>query len=223
MSMGVSSPMKSYKIGKLKIGKLINKVLEVYPDEKLDLKFSSPFELLVAAILAAQSKDEVVNQATEKLFQVYKTPEDFSKLKPEDLEPFISRINYWYKKAQTIIDASKFLLESYGGKVPDSKDELLKIKGVGSKTANMILGGAFGKPAVVVDTHVDRVSKRLGLVSEKAKPDEVEAEIKKIVPEKDWTRFSFALMRHGKKICHAKNPECESCPFSDLCEYFNSR
>jgi len=209
--------MKRYS----KVEKLINKILEVYPAEKLDLKFSSPFELLVAAILAAQAKDEVVNQATEKLFQVYKTPEDFSKLKPEDLEPFISKINYWYKKAQAIIDASKFLIENYGGKVPDSKEELMKIKGVGSKTANMILGGAFGKPAIIVDTHFDRVSKRLGLVSGDAKPDEVEAEIKKIVPEKDWTRFSFALIRHGKKICYAKNPECEICPFSDLCDFFS--
>ena len=208
--------MKHYS----KVEKLINKILEVYPAEKLDLKFSSPFELLVAAILAAQARDEVVNQATEKLFQVYKTPEDFSKLKPEDLEPFISKINYWYKKAQAIIDASKFLIENYGGKVPDSKEELMKIKGVGSKTANMILGGAFGKPAIIVDTHFDRVSKRLGLVSKSADREEVEEEIKKVVPEKDWTRFSFALMRHGKKICHAKNPECEICPFSDLCDFF---
>ena len=208
--------MKHYS----KVEKLINKILEVYPAEKLDLKFSSPFELLVAAILAAQAKDEVVNQATEKLFQVYKTPEDFSKLKPEDLEPFISKINYWYKKAQAIIDASKFLIENYGGKVPDSKEELMKIKGVGSKTANMILGGAFGKPAIIVDTHFDRVSKRLGLVSKSADRKEVEEEIKKVIPEKDWTRFSFALIRHGKKICHAKNPECEICPFSDLCYFF---
>jgi endonuclease-3 len=208
--------MKHYS----KVEKLINKILEVYPAEKLDLKFSSPFELLVAAILAAQARDEVVNQATEKLFQVYKTPEDFSKLKPEDLEPFISKINYWYKKAQAIIDASKFLIENYGGKVPDSKEELMKIKGVGSKTANMILGGAFGKPAIIVDTHFDRVSKRLGLVSKSADREEVEEEIKKVVPEKDWTRFSFALIRHGKKICHAKNPECEICPFSDLCDFF---
>jgi endonuclease-3 len=208
--------MKHYS----KVEKLINKILEVYPAEKLDLKFSSPFELLVAAILAAQAKDEVVNQATEKLFQVYKTPADFSKLKPEDLEPFISKINYWYKKAQAIIDASKFLIENYGGKVPDSKEELMKIKGVGSKTANMILGGAFGKPAIIVDTHFDRVSKRLGLVSKSADREEVEAEIKKVVPEKDWTRFSFALIRHGKKICHAKNPECDICPFSDLCDFF---
>jgi endonuclease-3 len=209
--------MKHYS----KVEKLINKILEVYPAEKLDLKFSSPFELLVAAILAAQAKDEVVNQATEKLFQVYKTPADFSKLKPEDLEPFISKINYWYKKAQAIIDASKFLIENYGGKVPDSKEELMKIKGVGSKTANMILGGAFGKPAIIVDTHFDRVSKRLGLVSKSADREEVEEEIKKVVPEKDWTRFSFALIRHGKKICHAKNPECEICPFSDLCDFFS--
>jgi len=208
--------MKRYS----KVEKLINKILEVYPAEKLDLKFSSPFELLVAAILAAQARDEVVNQATEKLFQVYKTPEDFSKLKPEDLEPFISKINYWYKKAQAIIDASKFLIENYGGKVPDSKEELMKIKGVGSKTANMILGGAFGKPAIIVDTHFDRVSKRLGLVSKSADREEVEEEIKKVIPEKDWTRFSFALIRHGKKICHAKNPECEICPFSDLCDFF---
>ncbi|GBD04388.1 Ultraviolet N-glycosylase/AP lyase [bacterium HR19] len=119
--------------------KVISRILETYPDERLDLRFASPFELLVSAIFAAQARDEVVNSATEKLFQKYKNPEDFANLKPEDLKDYVSKINFWYKKAQTVINVSKEIIEKYQGKVPDSVDELVKIKGIGRKTANMVV------------------------------------------------------------------------------------
>lgn len=202
---------------------LVSKILQIYPDEKLDLRFKNPFELLVAAILAAQSKDEVVNSCTENLFKKFDSPEKFSKLNPEDLKPYISKINFWYKKAKTIIDASNYIQKNYGGKVPDSYEELIKIKGVGSKTANMILGAAFGKPAVITDTHVQRVSKRLGIVPQDAEPSEIEETIKKIVPEENLTKFSLALMRHGKKVCQAKKPNCIVCDIKNYCEFFRSQ
>lgn len=202
--------------------KLISRILEIYPDERLDLKFSSPFELLVSAIFAAQARDEVVNLATEKLFQKYKNPEDFANLKPEDLKDYVSKINFWYKKAQTVINASREIIEKYQGKVPDSVDELMKIKGIGRKTANMVVGGAYGKPAIIVDTHVMRVSQRLGLVDEGLTPEEIEFKLKGIVPEEDQTKFSFALIRHGKKVCHAKNPECQICDLKNLCRWYKT-
>lgn len=202
---------------------LVNRVIELYPDEKLDLKFSNPFELLVAAILAARSKDEVVNSCTEKLFKDFNSPEKFARAKPEDLGPYISRINYWYKKAKTIIEASRYIIENFGGKVPDSYEELVKIKGIGSKTANMILGCAFGKPAVIVDTHFKTVSERLGIVRKNSKPLEIEERIKKIVPEKYWTSFSLALMRHGKKICDARKPKCDICELTRFCDFFEKK
>ncbi len=202
---------------------IIEKILKLYPDEKLDLKYSNEFELLVAAVLAARSKDEIVNSATERLFQVYNSPDQFAKLKPEDLKPFVSKINFWYKKSEAIIQISRELLEKYGGKVPQSKEELEKIKGIGSKTASLVVAAAFGKPAIIVDTHFQTVAKRLGLISEQEsdKPQKIEDKMKKIVPENKQAKFSFALIRHGKKFCSIRNPKCSTCPLREDCRFYS--
>lgn len=202
---------------------IINIVLELYPNEKLDLTFSSPFELLVAAILSAQAKDEVVNSCTVNLFKDFNSPEKFSSASPEMLKPYISRINFWYKKALTIIDVSKKIVDKFGGRVPDSYDELISIRGIGSKTANMVLAGAFGKPSVIVDTHFQRVSKRLGIVPEHLDPSEIERFVKEIVPQDKLVSFSLALIRHGKKVCTARAPKCDVCKLKNLCTFFRDK
>ncbi len=198
---------------------IIKKILQIYPDEKLDLKFRNPFELLIASILAAQAKDEVVNSCTQKLFQDYNSPEKLASAKVEDLKPYISQINFWRRKAKMIIEASKQI----EGTVPDSYEKLIKIKGVGSKTANMVLGGAFGKPAVIVDTHFQRVAKRIGLIPDNMKPLEIEKKIREIIPENLLTKFSLALMRHGKSVCYAKKPNCSECQINYLCKFYKNQ
>ena len=201
--------------------KVVDRVLELYPDEKLDLRFRNAFELLIAAIFAARSKDEVVNEATEVMFQEYRTPEELAGAKPEDLKKYVSKINFWYKKAKTAIDLSREITEKHKGKVPDSVDELVKLKGVGRKTANMVLGGAYGKPAIITDTHFITVSTRLGFIREGEKPERIEEIMREIVPEEKQTKFSFALIRHGKLVCHAVSPKCDECGLSDLCMFYN--
>lgn len=201
---------------------IIERLLEIYPNEKLDLKFENPFELLIASILAAQAKDEIVNLCTEELFKYHGSPERLASAKLDDLKPYISKINFWRRKAKMIIEASKYILDNFSGVVPDSYEKLVNIKGVGSKTANMILGGAFGKPAVIVDTHFQRVVKRLGLLPDKLKPLEIEKNIREIVPQDLLTRFSFAIIRHGKSVCHARKPDCDKCQINYLCKFYKN-
>jgi len=218
--------IKGEEVGKEELEekrKLVERILEIYPDEKLDLRFRNAFELLIATIFAARSRDEVVNEATEGLFQEYDTPEKLAKAKPEDLKKYVSKINFWYKKAKTAIEVSKEILRKYGGNVPDDVDELTKLKGVGRKTANMVVGAAYGKPAIIVDTHFITVSSRLGFVKEGEKPEKIEEKMREIIPEEKWTKFSLALMRHGKLVCHAISPKCEECKISETCKFYKER
>ncbi len=202
-----------------RILKIVEMLIKEYPDEKLDLVYRTPFELLISAVLAAQARDEVVNKCTARLFEDFGSPEKLSKATPETLKQYISKINFWRRKAKIIIDISKQLLKYYGGNVPDDKEKLMSLKGVGSKTANMVLGGAFSKPAVIVDTHFAKISKRLGIVSENMSAEDIEEFIRGIVPPEKQTPFSLAMIRHGKKVCHAKNPKCDVCVIMKLCEF----
>ncbi len=202
---------------KEKAEKIIESLKKLYPDARLELEFDNAFELLIEAILAAQESDKKVNELRKKLFKKYRNPEDFLRVPLEELERDISSVNFYRRKAKLIKKCCEALVEKFGGKIPRTVEEMVKLPGVGRKTANMVLGGAFGLPAIIVDRHVLRVSQRIGFTQEKD-PDKVEFELMEIVPKENWTTFSFLLLNHGKNMCTAKNPRCEECPICDLCD-----
>lgn len=198
--------------------KITELILKKYPHPKIALNFTNPFELLIATILSAQCTDIKVNAVTEKLFKKYKTPEDFASANPKVLESAISSITYYKNKAKMIIDCSKKLIKNFHGKVPQTMEELLTLNGVGRKTANVILGNAFGKQAIPVDTHVLRISNRLG-IAHSNNPEKVEQELMTQIPKNKWTPFSLALILHGRETCTAKNPKCRECILYKECEW----
>lgn len=201
----------------------VNRILEVldkyYGHLGCALNFNTPFELLVATMLSAQTTDITVNKATEVLFKRYNKPQDFANMSQEELEGYIKSCGFYKNKAKNIIAASKMIIEKYGGEVPNSLEELTKLPGVGRKTANVVLSNAFGMDAIAVDTHVFRVSNRLGL----AKSDDVldtEEQLMENIPKKMWSRAHHMLIWHGRNICTARNPKCTECPINDLCDFF---
>jgi len=199
-----------------KIQEIINRLEKVFPD-KLELNFSNPLELLVAVILAAQATDKKVNEVTESLFKKYKSCEDYLKVPLEELEKDISSINYYKNKAKYIKSACQKIMEEFGGKVPDTMEDLVKLPGIGRKSANIILYNAFGKnEGIAVDTHVARVSQRLGLTKE-SKPEKIERDLMEQVPRELWGKFSNLLILLGRYICTAQKPKHFECPLYDLC------
>ncbi len=195
----------------------ILKRLKTLYEPKIALKFSNPWELLVAAILSAQTTDERVNMVTDKLFKKYRTPEDYLKVPLEELEKDIKSINYYKTKAKNIRSCAQIVIENYNGKVPDTMEELIKLPGVARKTANVVLSAGYGKnEGIVVDTHVDRLSKRFKLSTQKNR-DKLEQDLMKIVPREEWANFSYLLIHHGRNVCKAKNPNCEECILKDIC------
>lgn len=203
---------ESQKAKQARLEKIIPALKRAHPDAKLALNFSNPLELLVALILAAQARDELVNAVTARLFEKYRTAKDWTTLKEQD----VSKINFYRQKTRSIQGACRALVEKFGGAVPGNLDDLLTLPGVGRKTANIILGNAFGVPAIGVDTHVMRLSQRLGL-TRADKPDDIEADLVKIVPKKDWVRFCHLLQFHGRRVCTARNPDCPACSINALC------
>jgi endonuclease-3 len=200
-----------------KIPAIIEKLQRLYPNPGLELEYSNAFELLVEAILAAQESDKKVNELARSLFKKYKGPEDVLNVPIEELERDISVINFYRRKAKLLKSCCQGLVEMFGGEVPRSVEDMVKLPGVGRKTANMVLGGAYNLPAIIVDRHVMRVSQRIGLTQEKD-PDKIEFELMEIVPEDRRTLFSFLLLNHGKKLCTARDPKCGECPICDLCD-----
>ncbi|MGC8852731.1 MAG: endonuclease III [Hydrogenobacter sp.] len=195
---------------------VIHRLERVYPN-KLELNFSNPFELLIAVILSAQTTDAKVNEVTRTLFQKYSSPEDFLKVPLEELEKDISSINYYRNKAKFIKGVCQMLVEKYSGEVPKSVEELTELPGIGRKSANMILYNAFGiNEGIAVDTHVARVSKRLGLTDQE-KPEKIEEDLMKITPKEEWGKLSNLLILHGRYVCTAKNPKHKECVLYDLC------
>jgi endonuclease-3 len=181
------------------------------------LNHSNAFELLIATILSAQCTDERVNIVTADLFRKYRKPEDYLKVSPVELQKDIRTTGFFRNKAKSIQGTSKVLVDEYGGAVPKTIEELLELPGVARKTANVVLGNAFGvSSGVVVDTHVTRLSRRLGLTEQK-QAEKIEKELIEIVPKKDWVVFSHLLIAHGRKICKARNPLCEDCVIEKLC------
>ena len=203
---------------KANVPKLINRLEKIHPDAKLDLDFHNPLELLIALILAAQARDELVNKVTVELFKSNRTAADYAKLPLEKLESQIRKINFYRNKAKSIHNCCKELVERFGGKVPNNLDDLISLPGVGRKTANIVLGNGFGQQTIGVDTHVMRLSQRLGLTT-KTDPDKIEADLTAIVPAKQRVRFCHLMQYHGRRICLAKKPKCPECAVEDLCPY----
>ena len=217
--MARSRPKKNSSPGnKAKVRKIIDRLNRAHPDAKLDLDFSNPLELLVALILAAQARDDLVNQITPTLFVKYRTAEDYAAAPLEQLEKDVRRINFYRNKSRLIKNCCQELVQSFNAEVPRSLEELLTLPGVGRKTGNIVLGNAFGQQAIGVDTHVMRLSQRLGL-TRNINPDKIEFDLTAIVPEKQRVRFCHLLQYHGRRVCFAKKPRCPECTIRSLCPY----
>ena len=196
--------------------KIFSILKKEYATAKIALDFATPFQLLIATILSAQCTDERVNMVTKELFKKYKTPKDFDTISQEELEKSIFSTGFYKQKAKSIQSCCKTLAEKYNGEVPKDFDALTKLAGVGRKTASVVLGNAYGIPAVAVDTHVKRLSNLLGFIKSDD-PEKIEFKIKELLPEKDWTISGHLLMNHGRKICIARRPKCSECKVAHLC------
>jgi endonuclease-3 len=187
-----------------------------YPDAHCELNYSNPFELLIATMLSAQATDKKVNQITARLFQTCRTPADFLKLSQAQMEDAIKELGLYHNKAKNILATCRILIEDYQGEVPEMLEELTTLPGVGRKTANVVLSNAFGVPAFAVDTHVLRVSNRLGLASGN-NPDSVEKQLMSCIPREKWSQAHHLLIWHGRRTCAARNPKCQDCTLLSLC------
>ena len=207
---------KEYNLKRVKeIIKILSKEIS---DSRIALKFSNPFELLIATILSAQCTDVKVNQVTKDLFKKYRFAKDYAESNLTELEETIRPTGFYRNKAKAIQKCCKELVARFGGETPRTLEELVTLPGVGRKTANVILGNAFGIPGIAVDTHVHRVSQRIGL-TKNDDPVKIEFDLMEIVPKEEWTHFSNLLIWHGRKTCVARKPLCESCPIRKLCDY----
>lgn len=203
---------------KARVLRIIRSLEKTHPDAKLDLDFKNPLELLVALILAAQARDDLVNKITPELFQIYPNAADYAETPVAKLESEIGKINFYRNKAKSIQNCARAVVERFAGKVPDDFDGLISLPGVGRKTANIVLGNAFGRQTIGVDTHVMRLSQRLGL-TKNTDPDKIEADLMAIVPPTSRVRFCHLLQYHGRRVCVAKKPNCPQCTIEDLCPY----
>lgn len=209
----------SLRNAKERIGPILRKLKRRYPDATCALEHENPLQLLVATILSAQCTDARVNMVTRDLFRRYRTAEDYANADPEAFEEAIKSTGFFRNKTKSILGMAQALVERHGGAVPNEMDELVRLPGVGRKTANVVLGTAFGKnEGVVVDTHVARIANRLKLTKERD-PEKIERDLMKLVPRREWTDFAHLLIHHGRQICTARNPKCEICPVNELCPY----
>ncbi|RMG74675.1 MAG: endonuclease III [Nitrospirae bacterium] len=197
---------------------ILKKLFKAYPEPRIELEHSNPLELLVATILSAQCTDQRVNEVTRRLFKKYRTPKDYAEADPKVFEQEIKPTGFYKNKTRQVLSCCKDIVERFGGRVPDNLEDLTSLSGVGRKTANVVLGVAFGKQAIAVDTHVLRVSRRLGLTSEE-NPDKVEFDLMKKIPEDSWTRFTLAMILHGRRVCKARKPNCSECALYEECQW----
>jgi endonuclease-3 len=195
----------------------LDKMGEMFPDAHCELVHSNPFELLIAVSLSAQCTDALVNKVTKDLFQKYKAPEDYLNIPLEELEQDIRSIGLYRNKAKNIQKLCRMLIDQYGGEVPKDRDELMNLPGVGRKTANVVVSVAFGIPAIAVDTHVERVSKRLGFCRWKDSVLEVEKTLMKKIPMEEWSETHHRMIFFGRYHCKAQNPQCVICPLLEIC------
>jgi endonuclease III len=208
---------ESFEVKRARLKKIIAALDRTYPEAHCELNHVDPFQLLIATILSAQCTDKRVNIVTKELFKKYRSPADFANVPLAELEPAIKSTGFFRNKAKNIQACCRKLVERHGGKVPRTMAELTQLDGVGRKTANVVLGNAFGiNVGVVVDTHVSRLSQRLGLTKQKT-PEKIELELMSLVPQKQWTLFSHWLIWHGRRRCAARKPDCLNCEIKKLC------
>lgn len=198
---------------------VIDLLMELYPDAKAELEFTNPFELLIATILSAQCTDVQVNKTTRVLFKELKTPEDYIKLTEDELGSRIKSCGFYNTKSRNILAACNILVDKYNGKVPENIEELMELPGVGRKTANVVVSNAFGTPAIAVDTHVFRVSNRIGL-ADSDNVLETEKDLMNNIDKSMWSKAHHLLIFHGRRICKARKPLCQKCPLTDYCIYY---
>lgn len=205
-------------LSKKEIKKVLEILSETYPDAKCELNYNSPFELLIATMLSAQSTDKRVNIVTNDLFEKYNTPNDFLKLNEDELGELIRTIGFYRTKSRNILNTCRILVDNYDSKVPETREDLIKLPGVGRKTANVVISNVFNKQAIAVDTHVFRVSNRIGLANSKNVLD-TEKDLMQNISENMWSYAHHLIIFHGRRTCKARRPLCEECPVSNLCLY----
>jgi len=210
--------MKKQEALEKRVKEIIKILSKEIPDTRIALKFYNPLELLIATILSPQCTDVKVNQVTVDLFKKYRSAEDYAGADLQKLEGEIHSTGFYRNKAKSIQKCCQELIERFGGKIPNTLEDLVTLPGVGRKTANVILGNAFGIPGIVVDTHVHRVSQRIGLTKNND-PTKIEFDLMEIVPEEEWTHFSNLLVWHGRRTCMARKPLCEICSIRKWCDY----
>ncbi|GLG01327.1 endonuclease III [Alicyclobacillus hesperidum subsp. aegles] len=207
---------------KRETAEVVARLAQRYPDAKCALNFTTPFELLIATMLSAQCTDARVNMVTARLFQKYQGPRAFATATPEQMAEDIREVGLFRTKAQNIVATARILLEKYGGEVPKNREQLVELPGVGRKTANVVLSNAFGIPAFAVDTHVQRVTNRIGIVKSDD-PLKTEEQACRKLPRELWTQAHHLFIHHGRQICVARKPKCDICPVSDLCHYVRAQ
>ncbi len=203
---------------KRKAAEIIKIFDKLYDDAECTLKYKDPLQLLIATQLAAQCTDERVNIVTETLFKKYKNVYDFANANVEELEQDIKPTGFFRNKARNIINCCKMIIKDYGGEVPDTLEDLLRLPGVGRKTANLVLGDIFGIPGIVVDTHAKRLSKRIGF-TKNDDPEKIEYDLMEIIPRENWSKFCHQLVYHGRAVCKARKPKCDECLIRPYCDY----
>lgn len=209
--------ISSVSIERGRINRILNILSKAYPDAKIALHFSNPLEMLVSTILSAQCNDERVNLVTKDFFKKYKTPEDYAKSEINELEGIIRSTGFYRSKAKNIRNACQIIVEKFDSKVPRTMNELTSLPGIGRKTANIILSNSYGViEGIAVDTHVARVSKRLGLTNAK-EPDKIEQDLMKLIKKELWVSFTYRMIEHGRQICSARKPLCNQCLLKRLC------
>ena len=221
MPSKAAAPKKSARKSareRARIAEVLATLAGMYPDAKCALDFRNPYELLVATILSAQCTDKRVNLVTPALFRKYPTPADMAAADEGELIGLIRSTGFFNSKARSLLAACRDIVTEHGGQVPETLEALVKLHGVGRKTANVVLGNAFGVPGITVDTHLGRVARRLGLTKQDD-PVKVERDLMEQVPRPDWTAFSHQMIHHGRALCAARRPRCEICPLAPLCPY----
>lgn len=199
---------------------ILNKLWEMHGEPRVELHYSTPLELVIATVLSAQCTDERVNAVTKQLFKKYRTVDDYLNAPQDDLENDIRPTGFYRNKAKAIKNITEQLRDRFHGTVPDDIDTFATVKGIGRKSANMIVGLAYNKPGMIVDTHVARVSQRIGFTAKKD-PDKIESDLKDSVPQSSWIAFSLLMIVHGRYVCKAKKPECPRCLLRDHCDYYS--
>lgn len=213
--------MKKKKLTKNEIREVLVKLEELYEGAESELDYENPFQLLIATILAAQCTDKRVNQVTAKLFNHYETPYDFLNLTEEELGVWIKSCGFYNSKSRNILETCRILVDRYDGQVPQTREELMELPGVGRKTANVVISNVFDQPAIAVDTHVFRVSNRLGLASSDD-VNKTEEDLMRNIPKGKWSEAHHWLIYHGRRVCKARKPQCEICTLNDICLHYKT-